>query len=178
MKKLILIRHAQTEKSKGRDRGLTKDGIEEFIQKLKKIKVDKTEKYLIVHTGKVRTQSSALLVKKYFKSSELLESSAFDIENKKGISHLIKEGKENGFTPAEVYFSLDDYEEYGVESPQEVSLRWEIAINLLDAESIIIVGHEGSLDSFFKNTKKFKLVQKSFEDLFGYSDFAVYISDE
>ncbi len=152
MKKLILFRHGETKKNKSsKERRLTKRGVEmtrNSTEKLNKYITD-CKSICILHSYTIRAEMTSKVIAEILNCSFKIEIEAEDLRilNGDSIRNLVNKNEKQGLRPAKTYLGLSKY--LKIESPIELSKRWEKIINkYAKYDAVIIVSHEGSLEAF------------------------------
>ncbi len=170
---IVLVRHGETSSNKEFDkRGLTDEGIERTLLLSSKIKRFLKGSSMMFCSNRVRSISTAEILARNLNIG-FIKSDEFIIQGKKNISDMIRKSRLLGIKPAKTYIELEGYDSYKIEAPIDLACRWSEILSGYDRfDFIIIVGHEGGLDAFMRFSKS-NVLYKSFDEYFGYSDFAV-----
>ncbi|MFQ5493284.1 MAG: histidine phosphatase family protein [Candidatus Dojkabacteria bacterium] len=176
MKKLILVRHGETQRDKRNpDRKLTSQGIEQTRDLSRRLVQYINGKIRILHTPSLRAAQTAEIIAKQLAGYDIkpkLSTIKARVRNIDAMGTEIRKGKEAGTKPAETY--LHKHSRFpSVETPQQFVARIESAIKSIIEETVLIVSHEGSLEALFYSTTVFETKYKNFDRYFSYSDFAV-----
>ena len=173
MKTLIILRHGKTDKNKSKhNRRLTADGQLQVFNLACKLKNYCSKPTHIYCSPTVRAKETALIISKIVASTKIImaECRVLGIDT---IKNTIEANERRGITPIETYFDLQNYESIGVESPEALVSRWLKLFESCDAETIIIVSHEVTLEAFFYYQTFFQVMYQSFTMNFDYADYAI-----
>ncbi len=173
MRNLIILRHGKTDKNKLKHtRRLTPDGQLQVFNLASELKNYCAKRTCIYCSPTVRAKETALIISKIVASTKIImaECRVLGIDT---IKNTIEANERIGITPINTYFHLQNYESIGVESPQALVFRWLKLCESCDAETIIIVSHEVTLEAFFYYQIFFKVIYQSFTINFDYADYAI-----
>lgn len=176
MKNLILMRHGETTQIKSDPRrGLTPEGMLKVAKIAGLLKNQFKEKeFAIVLSATERARETGKILSKNMKITSVIERN-MRILNLDHITDKIKQNEGKNIRPAKTYLSLDKkyLELNNVETPEELVIRWNNLIHEINKENVIIISHECSLEAYYYYQQSLKLVKKTFNKYFDYSDFAI-----
>lgn len=173
MKTLIILRHGKTDENKLKhNRRLTQDGQLQVLNLAGELKSYCTKRTYIYCSPTVRAKETALIISKIVASTKIImaECRVLGIDT---IKNTIEANERRGIAPIKTYFDLQNYESIGVESPEALVFRWVKLFEGCDAETIIVVSHEVTLEAFFYYQTFFKVIYQSFTINFDYADYAI-----
>lgn len=176
MKKLILIRHGETTKDKSDEkRVLTSNGIarsKELAQELSS-HIENTNKTVIIHTGKLRSIETAVLVA-HNNDITNIEQLNFRIKHLGILSNQLNSAKDASESLVECYLKLhkqfleiENKKDYITRIEKELEKVFQIY------DLVIAVSHEVSMEVFIEYSVKYDLIIKTFGTTTNYSDYAV-----
>ena len=178
IQKILLIRHGETEKDESNpSRGLTEKGISQIrlVSKVIRPFISSNTQILSSDTNRAKQTAQIIGETLSIKDLHILPLRIVGAEN---IREIVWENEKRKIRPTKTYLSLENYKELNIESPIELAKRWTKELNSINAKTLIVVGHEASLEAFLYNQKVFKLVCKSFKTYFDYGDWAYLIASK
>lgn len=178
MKQVILIRHGETEKDKSNpSRGLTSKGVKQILDSALHIGPLLKGSVAIICSKTPRARQTADIIAKQLQI-ENVSVHDLRIQGAKNIEETIMKNNSTS-RPAKVYLTqIKNYEKYQVESPAELSKRWTQILTKTLVQTVIVVGHEASLEAFLYNQKTYTLIKKNFRKYFNYGNWAYLVDSD
>jgi len=173
MKRLIFIRHGQTQQGKGEpERTLTPEGEDSIATAADKLYEYIIGEVLILHSPTLRTRQSANIIGEVvdcddIRSADLRVIAPELIASKANASDLL------GIPAAAVYMQKMHYQPVQIETGEQLVNRFNELFNTLPQETVIAVSHEPAINAFIKYVLGFKVLYKSYDQSLGYADFIV-----
>lgn len=173
-RKIIVVRHGKTHDDKSDpNRTLTEEGIEE-LQKTR----DEVSKHLQGEVGYFTTNKKrAIDTLMHITGSAMIDRNEwnFKVDSGEKFDKVVAEGRSKGITPAYLYMELDNYEQWDVESPQELQQRWrDYLLTTGELDTALIITHEGAIEAFVETNEDYDETETNREGrYFGYGEFAI-----
>lgn len=173
MKRLILIRHGQTQKGKNEpERTLTLEGEDRIAEAADKLYPYILGPVIILYSPTLRTRQSAIIIGEVL-DCENIWSADLRMIGPELIASRANAGSLLGIPAAAVYMQKMHDQPVQIETPEQLVNRFNEIFNSYAEDTVIAVSHEPALNTFIKSIKGFNTVFKSFDRSFDYADFII-----
>jgi len=173
MKRLILIRHGQTQISKSDpERTLTIEGEDSIADAAEKIMPYLVGRVVILHSPTLRTRQSAIVIGEVI-GCEDIRSADLRMIGPEFLAARANAGDLLGISAAVVYMRKMHIQPDQIETPAQLVNRFDEIFKSYEEETVIAVSHEPSIRAFMEAMSGYDVLFKSFESDLLYADFIV-----
>jgi broad specificity phosphatase PhoE len=173
MKRLILIRHGQTQKGKNEpERTLTIEGEDAIAEAAFAMRKYILGSVAILHSPTLRTRQSANIIGEVI-GCEDIQKADLRVNGVELVAARANASKIFGIPEAAIYMQKVQSLNLEIETPEQTYLRFKEIFNSINAQTIIAVSHEPAIRIFLDRVQGLNIIFKSFQHVCGFADFIV-----
>lgn len=173
MKRLILIRHGQTQKGKNDpERTLTLEGEDSITEAAERLRPYLIGEVVILHSPTLRTRQSAIIIAEVL-GCEDIRTAGLRMIGPEYIASRANSSELLGIPAAAVYMQKMHAQHDQIEASEQLVTRFNEIFSSYQEDSVIAVSHEPAIMCFLNAVKDFSVLYKSFEQDLYYADFIV-----